>query len=151
MGFTGLFTLLPSIVVLGHAVLSLSVARSYPTLCNPMDCSPAGSSIHGNSPSKNTGMGCHALLQGIFPIQGSSPGLPHCRWIFYHLSHQGSPRILEWVAYPFSRGSSWLRNRTGVSCIAGRFFTSWPTREAPSNSCYSLIQGKNLYCIKIPI
>ena len=38
-------------------------------------------------------------------------------------------RILEWVAYPFSRETSWLRNRTGVSCIAGRFFTSWATRE----------------------
>ena len=50
-------------------------------------------------------MGCHALLQGIFPTQGSNPGLPHCRWILYRLSHQGSPRILEWVAYPFSRGS----------------------------------------------
>ena len=44
--------------------------------------------------------------------------------IFYHLKHQGSPRILEWVAYPFSRGSSWPRNQTGVSCTAGRFFTS---------------------------
>ena len=42
-----------------------------------------------------------SLLQGIFPTQGSNPGLPHCRWILYHLSHQGSPRILEWVAYPF--------------------------------------------------
>jgi len=46
---------------------------------------------------------CHALLQGIFPTQGSNPGLPHYRQIPYHLSHQGSPRILEWVAYPFSR------------------------------------------------
>ena len=42
----------------------------------------------------------------------------------------GKPRILEWVAYPFSRGSSWPRNQTGVSCIAGGFFTSWATREA---------------------
>ena len=38
---------------------------------------------------RNTGVGCHALLQGIFPTQGSNPGLPHCRWILYHLSHQG--------------------------------------------------------------
>ena len=49
---------------------------------------------------------------------------------FSHLSHQGSPRIQQWVAYPFSRGSSPPRNWTGVSCIAGRFFTSWATREA---------------------
>jgi len=65
-----------------------------------------------------------SLLQGIFPIQGSNPGLPRCRWILYQLSHKGSPRILEWVAYPFSSGSSRLRNQTGVFCIAGRFFTN---------------------------
>ena len=59
------------------------------------------------------------------PPWNRTPGLPHCRRILYPLSHQGSPRILEWVAYPFSRGSSWSRNRTRVSCIAGRFFTSW--------------------------
>ena len=75
-------------------------------------------------------MGSHSLLQGIFPIQGLSPGLPHCRQILYQLSHQGSSRTLEWVAYPFSRGSSWPRNWTRVCCIAGRFFTSWATREA---------------------
>ena len=64
------------------------------TLCNPMVCSPPGSSVHGNSPSKNTGVGCHALLQGIFPMQGSNPGLPHCRWIVYSLRQQGSPVLL---------------------------------------------------------
>ena len=53
-----------------------------------MDCSPPGSSIHGDSPGKNTGVGCHALFQGIFPSQGSNPGLPHCRRILYCLSHQ---------------------------------------------------------------
>ena len=57
-------------------------------------------------------------------------GFTLCRQILYHLSYQGSPRILEWVAYPSSRGSSQPRNWTGVSCIAGRFFTSWATREA---------------------
>ena len=81
-------------------------------------------------PSKNTGVGCHALLQGIFPTQGFTPGLPHCRRILYHLSHQESTRILEWVAYPFSRASFQLRNQTRVSCIAGVFFTNWATREA---------------------
>ena len=77
------------------------------------------------SPSQNTGVDSCSLLQGIFPTQGWNPALPHCRWILYQLSHQGSPRILEWVAIPFSSGSSQPRNRTGVSCIAGRFFTSW--------------------------
>ena len=75
-------------------------------------------------------MGCHALRQGIFTTQGSNPGVPHCRQILYHLSHWGSPRTLEWVAYPFSRGSSRPRNRTRVSCIAGGFFTSRATRAA---------------------
>ena len=90
------------------------VAQSCLTLCDPMDCSPLDSSVHGDSPSKNTGVGCHALLQGIFPTLGLNPGLLHCRQIPYCLSHQGSPRILEWVAYPFSRGSALPRNRTGV-------------------------------------
>ena len=60
-------------------------------VCDPMDCSPPGSSVHGDSPGKNTGVCCYALLQGIFPIQGSNPGLPHCRRILYCLSHQGRP------------------------------------------------------------
>ena len=58
----------------------------------PLDCSPPGSSVHGDSPGKNTGVDCHALLQGIFPIQGSNPDLLHCRWLLYLLNHQGSPR-----------------------------------------------------------
>ena len=86
------------------------VAQSCLTLCNHMDCSLPGSSVHGDSPGKNTRMGCHALLQGIFPTQRSNPGLLHCRWILYQLSQQRSPTILEWVAYPFSRGSSQPRN-----------------------------------------
>ena len=83
-----------------------------------------------NSPGRNTRLGSLCLLQGIFPIWGSNPGLWHCRWILYQLSHKGSPRVLEWVAYPFSSGSSRLRNWMRVSCIAGRFFTNWAMREA---------------------
>ena len=115
---------------IGRVVQLSSVTQLCPTLCNPMGCSLPGSSVQGDSPGKNTGVGCHALLQGIFPTQGSNPGLPHCRQILYCPSHQGSPRILEWVAYLFSRRSSQPRNQTGVSCIAGGFFTSWATREA---------------------
>ena len=62
-------------------------------------------------------MGSLSLLQGTFPTQGSNPGVLHCGLILYQLSHKGSPRILEWVAYPFSRGSSWPRNRTRVSAL----------------------------------
>ena len=100
------------------------VTQSCPTLFNPMNCSPQGSSVHGDSPGKNTEVGCHFLLQGIFPTQGLNPGLPHCRQMLYCLSHQGSPKILVSVGYPFSRGSSQPRNPTGVSCIAGGSFTS---------------------------
>ena len=53
-----------------------------PTPCNLVNYSPPGSSVHGDSPGKNTGVSCHALLQGIFPTQGSNPGLPHCKQIF---------------------------------------------------------------------
>ena len=83
-----------------------------------------------NSPGQNTGVGSLSLFRGIFPTQGSKTGLLHCRWILYQLSHKGSWRILEWVAYPFSSRSSWPRTRTGVSCIAGRFFTNWANQEA---------------------
>ena len=71
-----------------------------------------------------------SLLQGITPTQGSNPGLTHCRKSLYQLRHKGSLRILEWVAYSFSIGSSQPRNRTGASCIAGGFFTNWAIREA---------------------
>ena len=67
------------------------VAQSRPTLWHSMDCSLPGSSVHGDSPGKNTGMGCHAFLQGIFSTQGSNPSLPHCRRILYCLSCQVSP------------------------------------------------------------
>ena len=90
-----------------------------------------------NSPGQNTGVGSLSLLQRIFPTQGLNPGLLPCRWILYQLSHKGSPRILEWVAYPFSSRSSWPRNRTGVSCISGRFFTNWAIREAPKQVRWS--------------
>ena len=65
-------------------------------------------------------------FQGLDLIESQRlhPGLLHCRWILYQLSHQESPRILEWVDYPFSSGSSQHRNQTGVSCFAGRFFTN---------------------------
>ena len=106
------------------------VAQSYLTLCDLIDCSLPGLSIHRDSPGKTTGVGYHALLKGSFLILGSNPGLPHCRWILYHLSHQGNPRKnTRVVAYPFSRGSSQPRNWTRVSCIAGRFFNNWTTRE----------------------
>ena len=74
------------------------VAQLCPTLCDPMDCSPPGSSIH-------------EILQA---------------------------RILEWVAISFSRGSSWPRDQTRVSCILSRCFTIWATREAHRMTLFPL-------------
>ena len=93
------------------------------TLCDPMDCIVHELYSPWNSPGQNTRVGSLSLLKGIFPIEGLNPGLPHCGWILYQLSHQESPRILEWIAYPFSSESSQLSNQSGISCIAGRFFT----------------------------
>ena len=92
------------------------------------------------SPGQNTVVGSFSLLQRIFPNQGSNPGLLNYRRILYQLSHRGSPRILEWVAYPFSSGSFWRMNRTGVSCITGWFFSNWAIREALP---YSLLHKKH--------
>ena len=174
------------------------VAQSRPTLCDPMDCSPPGSSVHGilqarilewvttsfsrgtsqpmswsqsparqadslssetpgsevkvalvvsdslqpyqlyspwNSPGQNSGVDSLSLLQRI-QTQGSNPGLPHCRQILYQLRYKGSPRILEWIACPFSSRSSWPRKQTGVSCIAGKVFTNWAIREALQGSLW---------------
>ena len=111
------------------ALLSL-VVQPCLTLCNPMDCSPPGSSVHGHSPGKNKRMNCHALFLGVIQTQGWNPGLPHCRWILYYLNHQGSPRVLERVVvYPFSRATSQPRNQTRVSRISDGFFTNWDTWE----------------------
>ena len=101
------FQELISVTVLISVVLCL-VAQSCLTLCDPMDCSPPMSFVK-DSLGKN-GVSNHALLQGFFPTRRSNPGLPHYRRILYHMKHQGSPRILERVVYPFSRGSSLLRN-----------------------------------------
>ena len=90
-----------------------------------------------NSLGQSTGVGSISFLQGIFLTQGSKTGLPCCRRILYQLRHKGSPRILESVAYPFSSGSSWLRNRTAISRILGEFFTSWAIRETPNMSVTS--------------
>ena len=69
------------------------VAQSCPTLCDLMGCSPPGFSVQGDSPGKNTGVGFHSLLQGIFSTKGSKLGLLHCRQSLYCLSHQGSPSM----------------------------------------------------------
>ena len=108
----------------------MKVAQSCPALCDPMELYNPW-----DSPGQNTGVGSCSLLQGIFPTHGLNPGLPHCRWILYQLNHQGSPRILAWVAHPCSSGSFQPRNQIRVSCIEGGFFTSWATREHALDTC----------------
>ena len=108
----------------GSAVLSQSClcATPWPAACQ------APLSMGFSRPEYWSGLPCPP--PGDLPNPGIKPGFLHCRQTLYHLSYQGNLRILEWVAYPFSRGSSQPRNQTGVSCITGGFFTSWATREA---------------------
>ena len=110
-------------------------------LCESESCSVVSDSLwpHGlyspwNCPNQNTGVGSHSLLQGIFPIQGLNPCFLHCSWKLYQLSHKGSPRILEWVPYPFFSRSR-PRNWTRVSCPADGFFINWAIRKAHRIQC----------------
>ena len=93
-------------------------------LCESESCSVVSNSLrpHGlystwNFLGQNTGMGNLSLLQGIFPAQGSNSGHLHCRQILYQVSHKGSPKVLEWVAYPFSSTSSQPRNQMGSPAL----------------------------------
>ena len=92
---------------------------------------------------QNTGVGSPSLLQGLFPTQGLNPGLLHCSGvrggeILYQLSHKGSPRILEWVPYPFSSGSSQPRNRTQISCTVGFSLPAEPQGKPKNTGMGSL-------------
>ena len=71
-------------------ILCLVTQSCLTTLGNPKDCSLPGFSVYWDSPGKNTGVGCYALLQGIFPTQGSNPVILYFRQIIYQLSYQGS-------------------------------------------------------------
>ena len=104
------------VFLIGDLNLSISpkkvkvlVTQLFLTLCNPVDCSPPGFSVHG-------------ILQA---------------------------RILEWIAISSSRGSSWPRDETRVSCTANGFFTTWTTREAPMQVKFILVTNfflKNSTC-----
>ena len=85
---------------------------------------PRGLYSPWNFPGQNPGEGSLSLLWRISPTQGSDPGLLHSRQILYLLSHKRSPRILEWVAYPFSSGFSRPRNWARVSCTCGSVIIS---------------------------
>ena len=101
--------------------VAIAFSKSHSVVSNSLW--PPGLYSPWNSPGQNTGVGSLSLLQGTFPTQGSNPGLPYCGWIFYQLSHKGSPRILEWVAYPFSGGSS--QPRYGGIPLLFTFWKQW--------------------------
>ena len=102
------------------------------------------------SPSQNTGVGSRSLLQGTFPTQGSNPGPPHCRRILYQLSYQGSPRLLEWVAYPFSSISSWPRNPTNQNLLHCRWILyQLSYKGSPRTGQFKKAADVKLYHFKI--
>ena len=139
--------------------MKVSVAQSCVWLCNPMDCSPPGPSVHGDSPGKNTGVGAISFSRGSSD-PGSEPGLPPCRWILHRMSHKGSMRvfdslqphglqparlfcpwqgifqgkILEWGCYFLLQGivpTQGLNPHLFLSSVlAGRFFTTSTPWEA---------------------
>ena len=144
-----------SLLLLSCCVCAWSVAKSCLTL-QPRGLQPSRPSVPGIFPGKNTGVGCHVLLQGIFPTQGSNPPLLrllHCRQVLYHwatsevkvaqswltlcdpMDHTVhgifQARILERVPFPFFKRYSQTRDWTRVSCIAGRFFES---QRKPTNT-----------------
>ena len=135
------------------------VTQSCPTFCDHTDCSPPGPSIHGDFPGKNTRVGCHSLLQGILPTQGLNLGFPHCRWILYCLSHQGSsyktPKHLKlWKIIKK------VRNSKGNTCQIhkiiswGLFFPFVHKSEVLDYikyTCvhYDIMYGKVIYCTSL--
>ena len=120
------------------------IAQPCPTLCNLMDCSLPGSSIHGIFLGKNIGVGCHSLLQGLFLTQGSNLCLPHCLQTLYHLSHQGSPQTLGssgiWTQrqHKFRICSSWaLATTTDTLCLLPGLLSLGPSLFCVLNSLLS--------------
>ena len=75
------------------SLVRVLVTESCPTLWDPVDCSPPGSTVYGIPQGKNTGVACHSFLQWIFPTEGLNPGLPYWRQILHYLSHQISSLI----------------------------------------------------------
>ena len=117
------------------------VTQLCPTLCESVDCNPPGSSVHGILQARILEWGATAFSRGSSPPRYGVFNLERWKWkslccvltlcdpMDYTVHGILQARILEWVTIPFSRGSSQPRNWTKASCIAGRFFTSWATRE----------------------
>ena len=106
---------------------SLSCVRP----CNPMDCSPSGSSVQGILQARVLEWVAISFSSDL-PNPGIKPKSPALQADSLSTEPQEKTKNMEWVAYPFSRESFWHRNWTEVSCIAGGFFTNGAIREAPT-------------------
>ena len=111
--------------------MKVLVVQLCPTLCDPMDCSPSGFSVHGNL-QENTGVGSHFLLQGIFPTQRLNPHLLHCKQILYHLSHLGSFIHLrgDYKSFPLKTIDIFKNTETRLNGVA-----SHPREMSTPQSC----------------
>ena len=119
-----------------------------------MDCIPPGSSVHGDSPGKNTEVGCHTLIQEIFPTQGWNPGLSHCRQILYRLSQEEAQYWSGLLCPPSGNLPDPRIEPVSLRfpALAGRFFTTsttwdiWariapPTYNIFPKDCYWLVSS----------
>ena len=114
-----------SVLLLSCLYLISSESESRSVMSDSLQ--PHGLYSPWNSPGQNTGVGSLFLL--LLPTQGLNPGLPHCRQILYQMNHQGSARILEWVAMPASKGSSQTRDQTQASALHVNSLPSKPPRK----------------------
>ena len=105
------------------------VTWSCPAVCDPTDCSPPGSPVHWGFSRQEYWSGLPSPPPGDLPNPGIKPRSPTLQVYSLLSETPGKPKRSGWPL-PFSRGSSQPRNQTGVSCIAGRFFASWATRES---------------------
>ena len=122
------FILFQSILSIYLGAVLCLVTQSCPTLCDLMDGSPPGSPVHGDSPGKNTRVGCHALLQGVFPTQGWNPGLQIYRQILYCLIHEGSP-YLSILHDKYSHSFNYLTlDKTSFFCSATKLIFFFRTK-----------------------
>ena len=113
-----------------YTVLCL-VTQSCLILWDPMDCNLSGSSVHGDSPSKNTGVGCHALLQGIFPTQGSNSRSPALQVDSLPYEPLGEPKRTRMGSLPLPQGNSPAQEADWGLLHCMWFFTCWAPQEAP--------------------
>ena len=143
--------------------MKVLVAWLWLILCDPVDCSPPGSSVHRILQGKATGGGCYALLQEIFPTQGLNLDLPHSRQILYHLSHQGSPTecytslLLHYYIRDHIKDKyfslipqfCWLVNVFWVLCMHAKSLqlclTLWNPVQCspPGSSVHGILQARN--------